>query len=55
MLDKVRGFLAKRAVKKIVRLINKYEDYLLLFVNSEELRKIIDLFTDMLEVEGKDG
>jgi hypothetical protein len=52
----VKEWLANRALKliiknavKIIKLVNKYEDYLLVYIKNPTIRTLIDGATDVLE------
>ena len=54
--DKIKQYVAEKAVDqivnnadKIIKLVNKYEDYLLVYISNNTIRNLIDTATDILE------
>lgn len=54
--DRIKSYLAHRALDqivknadKIIKLVNKYEDYLLVYISNKNIRILIDGATDILE------
>jgi hypothetical protein len=48
MFDSIKKFFARRAIKKAIKFLNKYEDFILQFIPNANIRKLIDTLTDFL-------